>query len=385
MKCPNCHSHLNKKANFCSNCGGNISQIKKDKKNKKNIKWVLIILIPTAMIFTVLVFLYIQDANYDSIIDNGIEAISDKDYDKAITYFEIALDEKKEDETAEILSRNTVFLQDAEKLYVNEEFNQSLEKIDLILSTKNKEDKLELLFDQANKLKSNIKKLKVDSTKFQIDFEKAEEILFQPSVSSTEIEQSLNILNDILSHNEINKKYHSEMKQKTEKLARTLDDQQKQFEEIEKEENDDSSEYSTEKTNEELSKYSMEEVEYARVILSLDGPGSPKVHVNKELAGTPVAQSFETNENTEFPDETIVLIGESATDNVVIYSPLDNGNINLYLIPFHWRNAGNNPENLSIEEFQESAQEVLDSAIEVFNESDDDKVLEILKRIEFIY
>lgn len=87
--------------------------------------------------------------------------------------------------------------------------------------------------------------------------------------------------------------------------------------------------------NDDLSNYSQQEIEYARVWLQL-GPNQniDELNVYRIPAGTPLNSKDETS--AKYPKDVIQLAGSRLVDGSVTYSSNGNGTINVYNVPLRW-------------------------------------------------
>ena len=94
-----------------------------------------------------------------------------------------------------------------------------------------------------------------------------------------------------------------------------------------------------------LSAYSTEEVEYARIWLQL-GPNQEieELTVRKIIEGTLINPNDETS--AMYPEDVIQLAGSRLVDGSITYSSNGNGSINVYNVPLRWdSNTGNVDES----------------------------------------
>ncbi|QKY71385.1 hypothetical protein [Lentibacillus sp. CBA3610] len=85
-----------------------------------------------------------------------------------------------------------------------------------------------------------------------------------------------------------------------------------------------------------LSKYSSEEIEYARIWHQLGpNPEIDKLYVIKKPAGTPLRPNHEDVSAT-YPEDVIMLKGTRIVDGAVTYSGNGDGTINRYKVPVRW-------------------------------------------------
>lgn len=87
--------------------------------------------------------------------------------------------------------------------------------------------------------------------------------------------------------------------------------------------------------NDDLSNYSSQEIEYARVWLQV-GPNQniDELNVYRIPAGTPLNSKDETS--AKYPKDVIQLAGSRLVDGSVTYSSNGNGTINVYNVPLRW-------------------------------------------------
>ncbi|MED4345409.1 hypothetical protein [Heyndrickxia coagulans] len=87
--------------------------------------------------------------------------------------------------------------------------------------------------------------------------------------------------------------------------------------------------------NDDLSNYSSQEIEYARVWLQL-GPNQniDELNVYRIPAGTPLNSKDETS--AKYPKDVTQLAGSRLVDGSVTYSSNGNGTINVYNVPLRW-------------------------------------------------
>ncbi|MFC6115054.1 hypothetical protein [Sporosarcina thermotolerans] len=120
-----------------------------------------------------------------------------------------------------------------------------------------------------------------------------------------------------------------------------------------------------------LSKYSSEEIEYARVWLQL-GPNQEidELNVWHISAGEPLNPDDETS--AVYPENVIQLAGSRLIDGSVTYSSNGNGTINIYNVPLRW--DGKYPAGKSFyEDF------IKNKKVVSINLGDDEKVIRLIK------
>lgn len=85
-----------------------------------------------------------------------------------------------------------------------------------------------------------------------------------------------------------------------------------------------------------LANYSNDQIEYARVWLTVIGTNTiQELNVNKIPAGTLINAYDETS--ATYPEDVIALSGTASADGHVIYKSNHNGTITVYDVPSHWQ------------------------------------------------
>ncbi|MDN7242867.1 hypothetical protein QWY14_13720 [Planococcus sp. N028] len=99
--------------------------------------------------------------------------------------------------------------------------------------------------------------------------------------------------------------------------------------------NSDSTTSSDSKSEDALSEYSSEQIEYARVWLQLGANQDiDGLYVEHIPTGTPLNPDDETSD--VYPEDVIQLAGSRLVDGSVTYSGNGDGTINLYNVPLRW-------------------------------------------------
>ncbi|WP_080873866.1 hypothetical protein [Oceanobacillus timonensis] len=137
--------------------------------------------------------------------------------------------------------------------------------------------------------------------------------------------------------------------------------------------------------NNELSSYSSEEIEYARVWLQL-GPNQDidELYVEHIPAGTPLDPNDDEND-VSYPEDVIQISGSRIADGMVTYSGNGDGTINVYDIPYgnRWYGGMPRPNDIDLEEVQEEMRGIIENTESVSIEPGDDE--EVRNLIEKIY
>lgn len=120
-----------------------------------------------------------------------------------------------------------------------------------------------------------------------------------------------------------------------------------------------------------LSKYSSNEIEYARVWLQL-GPNQDidELNVRHISAGESLNPDDETSAN--YPEDVIQLAGSRLVDGSVTYSGNGDGTINVYKVPLRW--DGKNPAG------EDVYKDIIENTkVESIDPGDDPKVIKLIK------
>ncbi|HLR67585.1 MAG TPA: hypothetical protein VK105_10735 [Virgibacillus sp.] len=120
-----------------------------------------------------------------------------------------------------------------------------------------------------------------------------------------------------------------------------------------------------------LSKYSSEEIEYARVWLQLgENQGISELNVEHIPAGNPLNPDDETS--ATYPEDVIQLAGSRLIDGSVTYSSNGDGTINEYNVPLRWDGEYPAGEDFYKEIIEDTKQVSIDPG-------DDEKVEKLIK------
>lgn len=113
-----------------------------------------------------------------------------------------------------------------------------------------------------------------------------------------------------------------------------------------------------EPTNDLLSKYSDEQIEYARVWLATIGNMNIQKLVATRLpAGSPI--DIYDEGSVGYPTNVVFLDAETTAQGMVVYSSNHNGTINIYDVPSHWQL---NPNKRDPESIRQLTQSIVDTA-----------------------
>ncbi|WP_121641197.1 hypothetical protein [Virgibacillus sp. Bac330] len=131
--------------------------------------------------------------------------------------------------------------------------------------------------------------------------------------------------------------------------------------------------------------YNQSEIDYARIILTINGEPSldqwilwedPVVKINHSSADDPVFQI----DDIVYPEDVTHLSSTMTDSNHINYTPNGGGYITIYPNPSHYQAEQSEEENRQL------AQEVLDNAYTIYVEPFDPyTVADFIGRVEFVY
>jgi hypothetical protein len=104
--------------------------------------------------------------------------------------------------------------------------------------------------------------------------------------------------------------------------------------------------------------YSDDQIEYARVWLTMIGVKPSELHINKISAGSPI-DMYDAG-SVGYPTDVISLSGAAMADGSVVYSSNHNGTITVYPVPSHWQMSAENANDP--EKIRALTQGILDQA-----------------------
>jgi len=128
-----------------------------------------------------------------------------------------------------------------------------------------------------------------------------------------------------------------------------------------------------------LSEYSSNEIEYARVWLSLGSNQEvDELNVQEITAGTAINPNDETS--AVYPEDVIQLTGSRLVDGSVTYSGNGDGTINVYNVPTRWET--NTPDELDESYMQEHTENIVEDTETIYVEPGNDN--EVIQLIEIM-
>ncbi|MGX7244338.1 hypothetical protein ACWOC1_05760 [Enterococcus quebecensis] len=128
-----------------------------------------------------------------------------------------------------------------------------------------------------------------------------------------------------------------------------------------------------------LAGYSDDQIEYARVWLTMIGVKPTELRVRKESAGSPI-NPYDVGGAT-YPAEVTVLYGAISAEGQIVYTSNHNGTINVYPVPSHWQIGAENAKNPEF--VRKMTQDILDNvkvvSVDVGNPKDVKSLIELQK------
>lgn len=136
------------------------------------------------------------------------------------------------------------------------------------------------------------------------------------------------------------------------------------------------------KENRELSKYSPEQIEYARVWLQL-GPNQEidELYVKEISEGTLL--NPEDNMSVKYPEDVVQLTGSRLVDGIVTYSSNGDGTINVYNVPLRWYGGFTPPKDIDKEKIHQEMEDIINNTKKVYiHPNNEEKIIALIKKIK---
>ena len=133
----------------------------------------------------------------------------------------------------------------------------------------------------------------------------------------------------------------------------------------------------------ELSKYSSQQIEYARVWLQL-GPNQviDELYVKEIPKGTALNPDDE-DMNVNYPEDVVQLTGSRLVDGSVTYSSNGDGTINVYNVPLRWYGGFPPPEDIDKEKVRQQMEDIIKNTKKVYiDPNSEEKIIEVIKKIK---
>lgn len=377
-----------------------------------------------------------DDDTYETAIQNGLDALELDHFEKAEAYFEIALEEKNEDETALILLDQTENYVEAIRLFEEKVYEEALEKADAVQAV---EDGSTYLTKQANQLQTEIQGIlaeaREDEEKARTEEEMFEEFqgvfalfsgtpyespidfifLLYEDITIEGFRQSGYVLSEVTAKSFDGETLVMDMHtaeqpgygESTQQLGMNLayDTNDYKYIEVGSEERlypitvddligsdfnvtGDSEQFINElraydknvprtisRSNTDLlAGYSAKEIEYARVWLNTIGNLEvAELNVRYESAGAPI-NYYDDEDSAVYPEDVTIITGYYTADGMIIYSGNGDGTINIYDVPSHW--------HAPPEEWPDIYEEILDTSTIYLEPMDDEEVVRLIEKME---
>ena len=136
------------------------------------------------------------------------------------------------------------------------------------------------------------------------------------------------------------------------------------------------------KENSELTKYSPEQIEYARVWLQL-GPNQEidELYVKEISEGTLL--NPEDNMSVKYPEDVVQLTGSRLVDGIVTYSSNGDGTINVYNVPLRWYGGFTPPKDIDKEKIHQEMEDIINNTKIVYiHPNNEEKIIALIKKIK---
>lgn len=366
---------------------------KPKKEGKKKSKGVIIGLIALIVIAVVgfFGFQYITtERAYDKAMDDGISEMLVSNYKAAEGHFKSAMDLKPNEDEASNLYNQTLLYNEAMELFEEADYEGALEKANEAVTFESNSNASKALLTKTNELIAEIEQIESDLAKVIEDQDAARALMEAGS-----LESALGIVNELrrnlLLDDPMYKEFKSSVKtlheEITAKISEEAENERVRAEEERQRELAEALEAAAEAeaaagkidiSGKSLSDYKAIDIEYARIIEMIGYPGSGTVYATKEPAGTAIVSNIA--DSPVFPQAVTYLTGEYTADGMIVYSSHGNGYITIYPVPSHWHQ-----DDQSEEGYRKYAQEILDSAIDVYVEvGDEAKIISRLERTTFV-
>ena len=365
----------------------------KKKEGKKKGKGLIIGLI--ALIVIVVAgffgFQYITtERAYEKAMDDGISEMLVSNYEAAEGHFKSAMDLKPNEDEASNLYNQTLLYNEALALFEEADYEGALEKANEAVTFESSSNASKALLTKTNELIAEIEQIESDLAKVIEDQDAARALMEAGS-----LESALGIVNELrrnpLLDDPMYKEFKSSVKtlheEITAKISEEAENERVRAEEERQRELAEALEAAAEAeaaageidiSGKSLNDYKAIDIEYARIIEMIGYPGSGTVYATKEPAGTAIVSNIA--DSPVFPQAVTYLTGEYTADGMIVYSSHGNGYITLYPVPSHWHQADQSEEG-----YRKYAQEILDSAIEVYVEvGEEAKIISRLERTTFV-
>ena len=166
-----------------------------------------------------------SDEAYNSAIQKGLDVIASEKYEKAEAYFELALEEKPEDEKATAYLKQTKAFGIAQKAFDDNDFKNAKVEAENVSKIKGGS---ESLVEKATEMLGIIGDFEASLMEFQ---EKYDETIILVEAGS--LDEALEQVNSLLNNSEINEVYFVDIQIQLEELKNNIEIKQSQLQELE--------------------------------------------------------------------------------------------------------------------------------------------------------
>lgn len=149
---------------------------------------------------------------YNSAIQKGLDVLSSENYAKAEAYFEMALEEKPDDETAKAYLTQTQAYIEANESFENEDFETAKTKAESVIKVKNGSEGL------VAKAKEILNTIEIKLTDLQKGYEEAKKLS-----DSGQLDEALEKTNTLLSSKDVSNAYFVEIKNNLDQLKNNIE------------------------------------------------------------------------------------------------------------------------------------------------------------------
>lgn len=310
---------------------------------------------------------------YNSALQKGLDALIIEDYNKAEAYFELAIEEKPEDDEATALLIQTSTYRSALSHFEENDLEAAMEEAETVVSY---DEATSALTQRGEALLEEITRVQASIERYDAEYKQAE-----AHFDTGAFDKAQDLTQSLLNNDELSEIYYSDILKASEELdlaitrhleeeaeskalAEAENEAEKQAEaEAEKARVESEAETSESESTPSLDGYSAKEIEYARILLMTQAidPDSSIIYVYENPAGTPVAEGYE--ETVKFPEATTTLFGEYGASGTITYASHGDGNITIYPVPSHWHQEDQSPQG-----YRDFSQEILDDGVTVYVE-----------------
>ncbi|WP_080873899.1 hypothetical protein [Oceanobacillus timonensis] len=131
-----------------------------------------------------------------------------------------------------------------------------------------------------------------------------------------------------------------------------------------------------------LSNFSSEEIEYARVWNQLGpNPDVEYIDVQHIPEGT-LLNPEEDDIDVRYPEDVIQLRGDRIVDGVVTYSSNGDGTVNVYKTPYRWYGGLPRPDDADLDELKKDREEIINNTESVYIDTgNDEEIINLIGKL----